>query len=71
MVDNTPTGGQDFKNFLLVAIRAAVLRAQLDANELKVVGLALKDGMVTPDYALQWLADIGLVSQVIADEVKR
>lgn len=55
---------------LLRAIRSAVLRCKLDENELVTIGTALKAGMVTPADAVEWLQDIGLVGQVIPDEVQ-
>jgi hypothetical protein len=42
----------------------------LDENELVTIGTALKAGMVTPADAVEWLQDIGLVGQVIPDEVQ-
>jgi len=36
----------------------------LDANELKTIGVALKSDMITPAYAVQWLIDIAIISQV-------
>jgi hypothetical protein len=41
-----------------------VLRAELDANELKTIGVALKSDMITPAYAVVWLSDAGLIRQV-------
>ena len=54
----------DPKNLLLSALRSAVLRAELDANELKTIGTALKCDAITPAYALVWLQDVGLIQQV-------
>jgi hypothetical protein len=62
---NSQLETQAISDLLLLAIRSAVLRAQIDANELKTVGLALRTGMITPEYAVEWLHDIGLVDQVI------
>jgi len=52
---------------LLSALRSAVLRAELDSNELKTIGIALTAGTISPEGAIEWLVDIGLVDQVIAD----
>jgi len=52
---------------LLAALNAATLRAQLDAGEIKTIGVALSTGMITPEYAVEWLHDIGLVDQVIPE----
>ena len=56
---------QAVSELLLLAIWSAVLRAQIDANELKTVGHALSAGWITPDHAVEWLHDRGLVDQVI------
>ncbi|MGA7252969.1 MAG: hypothetical protein WBX35_17245, partial [Pseudolabrys sp.] len=61
---------QAISALLLLAIRSVVLRAQLDANEIKTVGIALSTGMITPEYAFNWLHDIGLVEQVIGEQVR-
>jgi hypothetical protein len=55
------------KEFLLSAIRSAVIRAKLDANELSTIGVALSGDMIGPDDAISWLEDIGLVGQVLND----
>ena len=52
------------KDFLLVALRAAALRASLDRNEIESIGAALKNDWITPEYAIEWLMDVGLISQV-------
>lgn len=54
----------DTKALLLSALRSSVLRAELDSNELKTIGLALKADLITPAYAVVWLSDHGLISQV-------
>jgi hypothetical protein len=46
-------------------MRTAVLRAKLDVNEIESVGIALRSGWITLEYAVEWLHDIGLVDQVI------
>jgi hypothetical protein len=58
---------QAISELLLVALNAAALRAQLDANEIKTVGIALRAGMITANCAVEWLRDIGLVDQVIPE----
>jgi hypothetical protein len=56
----------DSKALLLSALRCAVLRAELDSNELKTIGIALKADLITCEYAVTWLSDVGLISQVKA-----
>ena len=53
--------------FLLASLRGAILRAQLDANEFKSIGLALRSGWITPNGAMEWLRESGLIDQVILD----
>jgi hypothetical protein len=62
------TDGDELKASLLASLRMAVLRAKLDANEIESVGVALKAGWITPEYAVAWLLDIGLITQVIPEE---
>jgi hypothetical protein len=58
---------QDFSAFLLGPIRAATLRCDLDATELKSVGVALKNGWINTEQACAWLADAGLINEVIGE----
>jgi hypothetical protein len=69
---DTPSSAemQGISETLLSALRSAALRAELDANEVKTIAIALRAGWITPEYVVQWLADIGLVDQVIVDEVR-
>ena len=62
---NSQTEKQDFSAFLLELIRAATLRCDLDATELKSVGTALKAGWINPQQACAWLAQVGLLHTVI------
>lgn len=66
---NSKSEKQDFHAFLLGLIRAAVLRAEVDATELKSVGIALKAGWINTDQACAWLADAGLINEVIGGEL--
>jgi len=61
---NSETEAQ-VSDLLLSALRLGILRAQLDAIEIKTVAIALRDGWITTEYAVEWLHDIGLVDQVI------
>ena len=58
---------QAISELLLAALNAATLRAQLDAGEIKTIGVALSTGMITPEHAVEWLQDIGLVDQVVPE----
>jgi hypothetical protein len=48
---NSQPEKQDFSAFLLGLIRAATLRCDLDATELKSVGVALKNGWINTEQA--------------------
>lgn len=61
---------QAISELFLAALRSAALPAKLDANEIEAIDTALKSGLITPEYAMVWLHDIGLVDQVIVDEVR-
>ena len=45
--------------YLLGAMRCARLRASLLINEIDTIGCALKNELVTPEVALNWLGDVG------------
>lgn len=62
---NPQSEKQDFSAFLLGLIRAATLRCDLDATELKSVGIALKNNWINPEQACTWLAEVGLMKDVI------
>ena len=64
---SSPAETQGVSELLLSSIRTAVLRCQMDEQEITTIGVALKAGMITPAYALQWLAELGLIDQVVAD----
>jgi predicted naringenin-chalcone synthase len=58
---------QAISELLLSAIRSAVHRCRLDENEITTVGVALRTGMITPERAVEWLHEIGLVDHVIGE----
>jgi hypothetical protein len=49
--------GRDRRSYLLQELRCASLRARLWQADIEAVGLALKNGLVTPEQALELLAD--------------
>ena len=59
------------RDFMLSALRAASLRARMNAADLDSIGIALKARMVTADQAVKWLKDIGALDFVgmIPEEV--
>ena len=66
---NTPNETQHFSDFLLGLIHAASLRCNLDATELNSVSVALQNNWIDPDQACAWLADAGLIHEVIGGEL--
>jgi hypothetical protein len=52
------------RDFMLSALRAASLRARMNAADLDSIGIALKARMLTADQAVKWLKDIGALEYV-------
>jgi hypothetical protein len=69
MLDTNPdiANQADLKAFLLISLRKAVLRCDIDKNELQSIGTALNHDWITVEGAMSWLSDLGLASQVIPD----
>jgi hypothetical protein len=44
-------------NYLLAELRCAALRARLQQADIEAVGIALKAGWITPEQAVEALAD--------------
>jgi len=63
-----PQTYSDETEFLLAALRGAILRAKLDINEFTSIGLALRSRLISPDGAIEWLQGSGLVGQVLKDD---
>jgi hypothetical protein len=47
--------------YLLSELRCASLRARLLQSDVDAIGLALKAGLISPDQAVEHLADCGLL----------
>ena len=63
----------DRSDFTLAAIRSAVLRVRLIANELESAGVALKGGFISPEMALEWAEDVapgcvGFIPDIVTAE---
>jgi hypothetical protein len=48
------------REFMLAALRSAKLRASLISMELDEIGVALKLGMITAEFAVSWLDHAGI-----------
>jgi hypothetical protein len=56
----TPSPSEDRREYVLAELRCAALRADLIRNEIVTIGLALKGGLISPDDAVQLMAENGL-----------
>lgn len=56
------------REYALAALRSAALRAHLLANDLDVLTLAIRDGLVSPEAALMWARDLGVLDLVGSDD---
>ncbi len=56
----TPCPSEDRREYVLAELRCAALRADLIRNEIVTIGLALKGGLISPDDAVQLMAENGL-----------
>ncbi len=58
------------REYVLVALRSASLRTRLLANELDLIGIAVRDGLITPEASLLWARDIGALDLVGQDDAE-
>jgi hypothetical protein len=50
--------------YVLAELRCAALRAKLWQNDIEAIGLALKGGLISPEQAIEALADCGCLHLV-------
>lgn len=55
-------------DYALSALRAGALRARLIATEADTIGIALLHGFVSPEGALLWARDAGIIDLVGQDD---
>jgi hypothetical protein len=55
----------NYTDYLLAELRCAALRARILASDVDAIGLALKNGLVTPDQAVDLMADSGVLQFVV------
>lgn len=58
------------REYIIAALRCATLRSRLLANELDVIGIAVRDGVVSPEAAIMWARDIGALDLVGQDDAQ-
>jgi hypothetical protein len=62
---NESNGARQFEapyvEYLLAELRCAALRARLWQSDIDTIGLALKAGLISPDQAVEHLADCGVL----------
>jgi len=51
----------EHREFLLSALRTACLRCKAMESDLGSIGIALKADLISPDTAVQWIEDAGLM----------
>ena len=54
------------RDHLLAAMRVSSVRLLLEKLHLDTIGTALKGGLIGTDEALNWLADVGMMSLIDA-----
>jgi hypothetical protein len=59
------TSSANFADYVVRELRCAELRARIEANELRFMGIAVDGGFIDPGDALQHLADVGALPLVI------
>ena len=57
-------------DYTITALRSAALRARLLVNEAETIGIALRDGLISPDAALLWARDAGVLDLVGRDDAE-
>ena len=58
------------KEYAITALRCATLRTRLLTTELETIGIAVRDGLVSPEASLLWARDIGALELVGADDAE-
>jgi hypothetical protein len=61
----------DPRELMIAQLRVASLRCKLCANEIDVIGVALKGNFISPECALEWVSNLeepvpGLLREVVA-----
>lgn len=53
-----------YRRYVLAELRCAFLRARLLENDIAAVGIALKDGLIDADNAVEHLSECGVLRLV-------
>ena len=55
----------EYTEYLLAELRCAALRARILASDVDAIGVALKNGLVTPDQAVDLLSECDAIRLVM------
>lgn len=55
---------RDQRDFVLAHLRAASLRARIVANEIDLIGVSLRAGMIDTITAIDWLEQAGALGYI-------
>jgi hypothetical protein len=58
MSDTATALPQVFTTYLLAELRCASLRARILQADIEAIGIALKGGLISPDQAIELIADV-------------
>jgi hypothetical protein len=57
-------------DYALAALRCGALRARLMATEADTIGLGLRAGLISPEAALLWARDAGVLDLVSNEDIE-
>jgi hypothetical protein len=61
------SGSSDnYVHYLLAELACAAIRTRLLSAEIDSIGVALRGAIITPDGAMEWMADIGALGLIPA-----
>ncbi len=58
------------RDYVILALRCAALRARLLTAELDTIGVAFRDGLISAEAALLWARDVGALHLVGQDDAE-
>jgi hypothetical protein len=58
------------REYALAAMRIAVLRARMIASEAEIIGIAVKEGFISPRAAIVWASEVGMFDLVTQEGIE-